>query len=210
MSSPLTTQHKERNCDNEPRSRTNPIISPALPILTKSGRAEAAEPPLPDPAIVDLRTPLQPDESHNIARTTDFDEKWTCRSGSASSPRSYHRRPPNPLAAARINKIRPRTGLHRGYPTKFPIPSIGPKIGLLYPARLPLYIPTIGDLPNPLEEPQIPKFEHVVLPVGGQYCDGVVELSRSATVGKPETRRKENRNHDETNNTATKRKRTHF
>ena len=51
-----------------------------------------------------------------------------------------------------------------------------------------------------MEEPQTPKFEHVLLPVGGQYCDGVVELSRSATVGKPESRRKENRINEETDN----------
>ena len=45
--------------------------------------------------VLELRAPTDP-------------EKCTCRSGSASSPRSYHRRPLNPLAAARINKIRPR------------------------------------------------------------------------------------------------------
>ena len=140
----------------------HPTISAAVPILTKSGRAEAARPPLPDPTIVDLRTPSQPPEF------TKFDHVLT--------------------------------GLHRGYPTKFPIPWIGPKIGLLYPARRPLCIPTIGDLPNPLEEPQTPKFDHVLLPVGVQHRDGIVKLSRSATVGKPETRRKENRKNDENNN----------
>ena len=106
----------------------------------------------------------------------------------------------DPLAPGTINKVRPRTGLHRGYPTKFPIPSIGPKIRLLEPARRPLYIPAIAYIPNPSEEPQTKKFDHVLFPVGGQYRDGVVELSRSATVGKPETRRKENRINNENNN----------
>ena len=31
------------------------------------------------------------DASYHIARTTDFDKKWLCRSGSASAPRSCHR-----------------------------------------------------------------------------------------------------------------------
>ena len=127
--------------------------------MTKSGRAEGAQPLLPDPTIVDLRTPSQPDASQNIACTTDFDEKWTCRSGSASSPRSYHRRSPNPLAAATINKIRPGTGLHRGYPTKFPIPSIGPKSGRAEAAQPPLPDPTIVDLRTPLRPPQSTTFD---------------------------------------------------
>ena len=42
------------------------------------------------------------------------------------------------------------------------------------------------------------KFDHVPLPVGGQYHEGVVELSHSATVEKPESKRKANRINDET------------
>ena len=49
-------------------------------------------------------------------------------------------------------------------------------------------------------EPQTKRFEHVLLPVRGRYHDGMVEWSRSATVGKPETRRKYIRNHDKKNN----------
>ena len=102
---------------NEPSSRTHPTILPAVPIFTKSGRADPAQPPLPDPTTVDLAqgrvpqyrphywflrkvdvqnrlsllSPILPsstslkDASHNIARTTVFNEKWICISGSATS-----------------------------------------------------------------------------------------------------------------------------
>ena len=117
--------------------------------------------------LVDLRTPSQPDESHDIGRTADFDENWTVGSGSASSPRCYHRRPLNPLVAATINKIRPRTGLHRGYTTKFPIPSIGLKSGRSAAARPPLPDRTIVDLRTPSQPPQSTKFDQEQDSIGG-------------------------------------------
>ena len=98
---------------------------------TRSGRSGRSTPKKSgptelDPPARDLRnpSPLEPrlriflhpflpsstslkDASHNIARTTDFDKKWTVGSGSTSSPRSYRLRPPNPLAAGRIPQYRP-------------------------------------------------------------------------------------------------------
>ena len=43
--------------------RTHPIISRALPILTKIGCAEAVRPPLSDPVIVDARAKTRPGTS---------------------------------------------------------------------------------------------------------------------------------------------------
>ena len=66
-----------------------PTISPALAILTKSGRTGAAGPPLPDPAIVNLRTPSQ------LPQSTEFDHEQDSVGGTPQIFRS--RRPDRKL-----------------------------------------------------------------------------------------------------------------
>jgi len=61
----------------------HPTISAALPILTKGGRAEAARPPLFDPAIVDLRIPSQP------PRSTEFNTDQDSVGGTPQIFRSH-------------------------------------------------------------------------------------------------------------------------
>ena len=76
-------------------------ISPALPILTKSVRAEAARPPLPDPTIVDLRTPSWPPQS------TKFDHVLTGLHRGYPTKFQSHRSDGFPRKVAHADRLAP-------------------------------------------------------------------------------------------------------